>query len=433
MKRSSLFLALMAAGLCSLSPQVFAQSAQDFNDLRAEIKALRTEINQLKAQQAQAPVAPAASASNWNDRLDNVELRQKDAVVLGDIPGSFRLPGSETSIRVYGFAEANAIKDFKSTAPGDNFTNLAEQPLNSGHPATGKTVLTGQTSRFGFETSTPMSNGAFNTKIEADFYGYCGNECNRNRLRLRHAYGEYAGWLIGQTWSTFMDLDDMPETVDFNGPPGATFRRPVQARYTWNNPNLAKFQFALEEPSDGAHSPNLVARVDKGFDWGTLNARILSHEQRVGSASKRGFGFGLGGSYKLTGTATLMAQYTQVDGDGDGAYLVGANYPVLDGGTLRLDRARGVVLGLTNTFSEHLRATVSVGTVRSTRNVGDAYVNAYGLDGNERLTQWHLGFYYLPIKNVELGTELIGGRRTTYGGDTGSLRRLNLQARYIFN
>ena len=173
--------------------------------------------------------------------------------------------------------------------------------------------------------------------------------------------------------------------------------------------------------------------MDKGFDWGTLNARILSHEQRVGSASKRGFGFGLGGSYKLTGTATLMAQYTQVDGDGDGAYLVGANYPVLDGGTLRLDRARGVVLGLTNTFSEHLRATVSVGTVRSTRNVGDAYVNAYGLDGNERLTQWHLGFYYLPIKNVELGTELIGGRRTTYGGDTGSLSRLNLQARYIFN
>ena len=204
-------------------------------------------------------------------------------------------------------------------------------------------------------------------------------------------------------------------------------------RYTWNNPSLAKFQFALEEPTDGAHSPNLVARVDKGFDWGTLNARILSHEQRVEGFSKRGFGFGLGGSYKLTGSTTLMAQYTQVDGDGDGAYLVGANYPVLDGGTLRLDRARGVVLGLSNVFSEQLRGTISVGTVRSTRSAGDAYVNAYGLEGNERLTQWHIGMYYLPIKNVELGTELMGGRRTTFGGDTGSLSRLNLQARYIFN
>ena len=48
-----------------------------------------------------------------------------------------------------------------------------EQPLGSSDH--GKTVLTGQTSRFGFETSTPMGNGAFNTKIEADFYGYCGS------------------------------------------------------------------------------------------------------------------------------------------------------------------------------------------------------------------------------------------------------------------
>ena len=428
MKLTHTFVTLLAAGLCSLPAGALAQSAKEMEELRNELKALRAELNQLKAQQAQAP---AASASAWNDRIDAVELKQKDAVVLGDIPGSFRLPGSETSIRVYGFAEANLIKDFKGTAPGDNFSNLAEQPL--GKSDNGKTVLTGQTSRFGFETSTPMGNGAFNTKIEADFYGYCGSECNRNRLRLRHAYGEYAGWLIGQTWSTFMDTDNLPETVDFNGPPGATFRRPTQARYTYNNPQLAKFQFALEEPSDGAHAPNLVARMDKAFDWGSLSARILSHEQRISGVSKRGMGLGLSGSYKLTGTTTLMGQYTLMDGDNDGAYLVGANYPVVDGSTLRLDRAQGVVLGLANVFSEKLRGTVSMGWVRSRNRLGDAYVNAYGDTGNLRLLQWHAGLYYTPIKNVELGGELLGGRRTTYGGATGDMTRLNLQARYLFN
>ena len=428
MKLTHTFVTLLAAGLCSLPAGALAQSAKEMEELRNELKALRAELNQLKAQQAQAP---AASASAWNDRIDAVELKQKDAVVLGDIPGSFRLPGSETSIRVYGFAEANLIKDFKGTAPGDNFSNLAEQPL--GKSDNGKTVLTGQTSRFGFETSTPMGNGAFNTKIEADFYGYCGSECNRNRLRLRHAYGEYAGWLIGQTWSTFMDLDNLPETVDFNGPPGATSRRPTMVRYTYNNPQLAKFQFALEEPSDGAHSPNLIARVDKGFDWGSLSARILSHEQRISGVSKRGMGLGLSGAYKLTGTTTLMGQYTLMDGDNDGAYLVGANYPVVDGSTLRLDRAQGVVLGLANVFSEKLRGTVSMGWVRSRNRLGDAYVNAYGDTGNLRLLQWHAGLYYTPIKNVELGGELLGGRRTTYGGATGDMTRLNLQARYLFN
>lgn len=432
MKLNHTFLALMAAGLCSLPPAAFAQTAKDFDDLRNELKALRAELNALKAQQAQAPAAaPAASASAWNDRIDAVELKQKDAVVLGDIPGSFRLPGSETSIRVYGYAEANLIKDFKGTAPGDTFSNLMEQPL--GNVRGGKTTLTAQTSRFGFETSTPTSVGTFNTKIEADFYAYCGAECNRNRLRLRHAYGEYAGWLIGQTWSTFMDVDNLPETIDFNGPPGATFRRPTQVRYTYNNPDLAKFQFAIEEPTDGAKSPNLVARVDKGYDWGSVNARLLSHEQRLGTASKRGLGLGIGAGYKLTGTTTLMAQYTRLDGDGDGAYLIGANYPVLDGSTVRLDRSQGVVLGLAHVFSEQMRGTLALGTVRSRNRLGDAYVNAYGGEGNHKLVQWHAGMYYLPIKNVELGSELMGGRRTTFDGEKGDFLRLNLQARYLFN
>jgi hypothetical protein len=230
-----------------------------------------------------------------------------------------------------------------------------------------------------------------------------------------------------------MDLDNLPETVDFNGPPGATSRRPVQVRYTYNNPNLAKFQFALEDPSDGAHSPNLIARIDKGYDWGSMSARVLSHEQRMGGVSKRGLGFGLSGSYKLTGTTTLMAQYTLMDGDNDGAYLVGANYPVVDGSTLRLDRAQGVVLGLGNVFSEQLRGTLSMGWVESRRKLGDDYVNAYGSGGNLKLFQWHAGLYYTPIKNVELGGELLGGRRTTFGGDTGRMTRLNLQARYLFN
>ncbi|CAN7176986.1 porin [Acidovorax sp. LjRoot74] len=429
MKLNHTFLALMAAGLCSLPPAAFAQTAKDFEDMRNELKALRAELNALKAQAPAA--APAASASAWNDRIDAVELKQKDAVVLGDIPGSFRLPGSETSIRIYGFAEANMVKDFKGTAPGDHFTNLMEQPL--GDTRNGKTSLTAQTSRFGFETSTPTAVGTFNTKIEADFYAYCGAECNRNRLRLRHAYGEYAGWLIGQTWSTFMDTDNLPETVDFNGPPGATFRRPTQIRYTYNNPSLAKFQFAVEEPTDGARSPNLVARVDKAYDWGNVNARLMSHEQRVSGVSKRGTGFGLGAGYKITGTTTLMAQYTRLDGDGDGAYLVGTNYPVLDGGTVRLDKSHGVVLGLSNVFSEQLRGTVSLGMVRSRNHLGDAYVNAYGAEGNHKLYQWHAGMYYLPIKNVELGGELIGGRRTTFDGQQGDMLRLNLQARYLFN
>lgn len=433
MKPNPLLLSLLATGLCGLPLAAQAQSAQDFEALRNELKALRAELDQIKARQPAPSSAPAASASAWSERIDAVELRQKDAVVLGDIPGSFRLPDSETSIRIYGQAEANLVKDFKGTAPGDIFSNVMEQPL--GASRSGKMALTAQTSRLGLETSTPTSNGTFNTKVEADFYAYCDADstCLRNRLRLRHAYGEYAGWLVGQTWSTFVDADNSPETVDFNGPPGFPGGRMMQVRYTYNVPAVAKFQFALEGLNDGIKFPNFVARVDKTFDWGSTNIRLLSHEQHIDGVSKRGLGLGLGAGVKIGSTSTLMAQYSLVDGDADANYMTGANYPVLDGKTLRMDRSQGFLLGLGNVFSDKLRGMASLGVVRSRQRLGDAYVNTYGAQGNRQLLQWHVGMYYLPIKNVELGSELLGGRRTTFDGSKGDLLRLNLQARYLFN
>ena len=261
--------AAVAASLTSALP-VQAQSAKDFEEMRQEIKRLREEVEALKKKGA--PAVPAADASGWGDRIEQLEIKSKDAVVLGDIGGGFRLPGSETSVRFYGYAEAHAIHDLKAPGPSDTFTDLMFQPLDNSGAQKGKTKFTAQTSRFGFESSTPTSAGTFNTKLEMDFYSYGAG--NRNRLRLRHAYGEYAGWLIGQTWSTFMDLDDLPETVDFNGPIGAPFSRRTMVRYTYGDSKAGyKLSFAVEDPEDqfGGGSaneklPQLVARVDKSFD-----------------------------------------------------------------------------------------------------------------------------------------------------------------------
>ncbi len=447
MKINKIVLTLLAAGMgAGLVPAAHAADADRIAQMEQQLKALQQEIDAMKK----------GTAKDVTELRDQLAVQSKESVVGGDIPNSFRMPNSETSLRIYGYAEADLIKDFKGTPGSDRFTNLMNQPLNNSNPTQGKTALTAETSRIGFETSTPTAVGPIHTQVEGDFYSYCtaafngGNCSSPNNFRLRVAYGEYAGWMIGQNWSTFMDLDDGPETVDFNGPIGMPFSRPVQIRYTYALATGETFKAALENPTDGATRPNVVLFAGKTGDWGGVNARVISHEQRGvdatgNSISKSGTGFGLGGQYKLTSDLTLMGQWAKVDGDNDNSLMMGANYPVISAGSMLLDKSSGFVLGLTNVFSEKLRATFAYGRVQSQLNSSDPYAvasaavldsnnNPVGLGSiNKTLAQWHLNFIYTPIKNVDLGAELIGGTRTTFAGDKGDLSRMNLLARYSFN
>ena len=62
--------------------------------------------------------------------------------------------------------------------------------------------------------------------VETDFYG------TSSALRLRHAYGSFGGLLAGQTWSTFVDEDNMPSTIDFEAPMAFASIRQAQVRWT---------------------------------------------------------------------------------------------------------------------------------------------------------------------------------------------------------
>ena len=433
MKLQPTLIGLAACLLVAGATPALAQSKAEFDELRNELRKLRDEVAALK--QAQGTAAKPADASGWGDRIEQLEIKAKDAVVLGDIGGGFRLPGSETSIRVYGHAEAHVIHDAGRAGPSDNFTDLMFQPVgsevanNAALGQKGKTKLTAQTSRFGFETATPTGAGSFNTKVEADFYSYGSG--NRNRLRLRHAYGEYAGFLVGQTWSTFMDLDNLPETVDFNGPIGAPFSRRTMIRYTYGDARAGyKLTAAIEDPEDqfGGGSanerlPQIVLRADKSFDWGAVNVRALAHEKRSLTATKRGYGFGIGGNFKLTDKDLLMGQFTAVDGDIDQLY--GSNGYAIDGttGAITFDKNQGLVVGYAKTLSQQLRGTVAFGM-----NQGKT---AQAVD-NKRLQQLFVNLVYSPIKNVELGGEVIIGERQTFSGEKGAMQRVDLMGRYSF-
>lgn len=443
-----------------------AQTAKDFEEMRAEIKRLSAELKELKS----------AKAENSNEalaeRVEQVELRVKDAVVGGDIPNSSRLPGSDTSVRLYGFAEMTMVKEFKGDNSAADYSTFAPSaPLRGTALANRKGVsyLTARTSRFGIEASTPTQYGPLGIKIEGDFNNdprtgnaavndkvaniYTQQATNSYNFRLRHAYGTFGGLLIGQTWSTFMDGDNAPETVDFNGPIGSTFIRQPQIRYSYPTKDYGSFTVAAENAvsyvldntgtatTNGfAKVPDFVARWDRGFDWGAVSLRGVSTEHRIedgvtDAVSRRGYGLAASGTYKVVGDDIMTWAVTGGTGIGryfnyiEGAFYDAANHRIVT------EKALGLIVGYQHKPSATLRYNASVGMQRNYNNEYTDFARANGLANaiNSDVWQAHLGFIWNPVKGVDLGAEYIYGRRKTLAGEFGDMSRVNLSAKYNFN
>src|SRR5512142_761041 len=129
------------------------------------------------------------------------------AASAAEDPGTFKVPGTETTLKLYGFVQLYATYDISGRI-GDienyDWASIpAVQPLHDTPQAkeTGQFYLTARTSRVGIQSSTPTPLGALETKLEADFNGpnaFQGQTFTNSVLfRLRHAYATMRGFLVG--------------------------------------------------------------------------------------------------------------------------------------------------------------------------------------------------------------------------------------------
>jgi hypothetical protein len=448
--------------------------------------ATATAVLLLAGRAAAADPKPAEGAqASAGERLDLVEEKQKDAVVVGDVPGSFRVPGTELSLKLYGYVEVNYIHEFK----GDNSdidipAFPAYAPLRDTPEArrTGRDFVTARTSRFGIDASQPTRFGALAVKLEGDFineprtggteqYGTYRNvitqqETSSYGFRVRHAYGAFAGLLVGQTWGTFMDVDNSPETIDYNGPPGSTIIRQPMIRYSYATQDLGKFTVALENSSsyvlgDAAQSdadlpmgsslsrlPDVVLRWDGSYQWGNVSVRALEQELRVKDgngvdASKVGWGAAATAFLKLRGGQDYLS-LAVTGGEGIGRYLfyvVGAVYDT-PANEIRLERAGGIVAGYQFKPTSWVRCNFVYGITRTFDNDYVDVIRANGFDTganlgkfaiNRQVQQAHVGAIFTPIPGVDVGVEGIWGQRKTLAGEHGDVLRYNFLARYYIN
>ena len=207
----------------------------------------------------------------------------------GSFPQSFLIPGTNTSLSLYGVIKMSATQQFGSQHTGDTNASGA-MPFQLGQLALEGPGATAGTSAarteyamhgglraqvksttFTFETRTPTDLGELKTVMSMDFSlfanqaNYVGTSTSNNKPspgagnseapRILWAYGTIGPWLIGQTNTAWADPLLSPSDVGDPNQMGfvttSNVRQP-QIRYTYLAGNGITLSGSLEAHPDGA-------------------------------------------------------------------------------------------------------------------------------------------------------------------------------------
>lgn len=176
-------------------------------------------------------------------------------------------------------------------------------------------------SRFGFEVTRKTNSGDFFIRLEMDFAG------TDNTFRIRHAYAKYKNFLVGQTWSLLTNVQNLPTTVDPDGPVAAVAGRTPQFRYSHKITNNVFGAYAIEyslpdytapdsvDVSFVQTIPNLTARFSANYKFGSVQlaaivAPITGYQDQQNKNTTFGYGFTLSGKFDLAHSDKLLYQGT---------------------------------------------------------------------------------------------------------------------------
>ena len=174
-------------------------------------------------------------------------------------------PDTATRIEIYGFAQADAIGDFRSNNPDwfdvNRPSKLPAFPDEFGH--NGHTWFSARQSRFGAKATIPTSSGKdIKVVFDWDLFGV-GIDAGQTTIRPRHMYGQWGDFGGGQLESPFMDLDVFPNILEYWGPNGMLFYRNVQVFWQpIHREDGTRVTLALERPGASGDGGIYADRIE---------------------------------------------------------------------------------------------------------------------------------------------------------------------------
>jgi hypothetical protein len=447
--------------------------ADEMDDLKAQVKALKATLDavqkrqqSLERKQATMPAMPAGTGYGTS-------MPTKAAALPNNAhPGCLPIPGSQSCIQIGGYVKVDSWYDVKGHAGDNTGTTFAAIPF-LGTPGAKRNPdfqATARESRFNLTTYTPTSYGDLKTFIEADFEGSGGNDhyTNSYGLRLRHAYFTVGSWLVGQSWSTFMDLDTFPDVLDFGGPTGFGFSRQAEVRYT-TALGAGNVSLAVENPfSDFEHStpdnypgalsrsfaPDLVAKYTVDGSWGHIAVSGIAREITIDTGgttlpfSTTGmfngiacstaapctftgkdstFGWGGLGAVALNVFGTDKITLQAIGGEGIGRYITGSQDAQegasIVNGKLRATPQFSFVGGYLHKWTDWIRSTVAYSHVHYFGEFPNDPTNSF-----KNIDALHANLIFNPFPHTDIGIEYIHGRAAmdaTPAGATSNVGRFD--------
>jgi hypothetical protein len=360
-----------------------------------------------------------------------------------NFPGAFAIPGTSAALRIGGFVKMNVIQSLDAVGAQNRFI-VGTIPTGQIGSGDSEAELTVQQSRLNLELREDSDFGPLRAFVEGDFAG------EGDTFRLRHAFGQFRDLMAGKTWSTFMDTEASPEEVDFEGINGRINVRQAQVRWF---PSIAEdwnLLLALEDPTpditggDGVSQiPDLVASVQRRVRdrWnvkGALLLRTLRARWDLDPTKRdeaTGWGISISGHRNVDWWDNPRDKlFVQMNfGKGYGRYIndlatVGGQDAVFDdtNGSLSVLPVWSSYVSLQKWWRDGLRSNFTLSAVRiNTKGFqpDDAYDNTRRASAN---------LIWSPTWRLDLGGELLWGRREDKDGSSGSAAQFQASARYRF-
>lgn len=480
--RNAIFAAvLLVASLVPVGSAAQSNTpAQDVQDLRTQLNQLREQMNKLQTRLGELEstnasaggTTPPAAASIPQDgsieatqvhpppppskqvgeatatykefsedtlaaaRFDNVPLDPK-------YRGFFQLPGTRTILKIGGYFKTDFIYDLKPAGNVDSFIP-SSIPIPTVVGVNNSTVSIRPT-RLSLDFRIPSTKiGDVRFYLEGDLFG-----TNSTTPRLRHAYAQAGNFLVGQTFSNFMDPDGFPDTLDFQGPNGMVSIRNPQLRYGFALSPSTTFYVSVEKPSSditfktpqfssqpNAPSPDGALRLRQEFQSGHIQISgifrsIAAFLPDGRTDSVFGWGFNLSGGVKVFGKDNLIL--AAASGHGISRYIqdtsglgIDAEPASFTNPHLEATPAVGVEAAYQHYWTKSVRSSgiYSYAAVNNTdRAPGSTYNHATYTGGN---------LIWNPYGSLNIGAEFLYGWAMDQSGEKANAPRVQFSAKYSF-